>query len=196
MNSTSQTLDGSVATTAAVNRPCQTDAALQVWLVDDDDRFRTLVADALSRGHGIDCARQFDSPDALLSELASKVGPDVILLDVQMGDQNGLDAVRPIKSLTRSTRVLMFTTCYDSQSRERALDEGASDYLLKTEPLQKLIESIHRPAESPNLLRRRRKPVGVYPPGNNQIKRPSAKTGGASPRALVRALQRLRALWN
>jgi CheY-like chemotaxis protein len=32
---------------------------------------------------------------------ASKPGPDVILLDVQMGDRNGLDTVRPIKSLSR-----------------------------------------------------------------------------------------------
>src|SRR5258706_4275265 len=74
---------------------------VRVWLVDDNDQLRTLVAEMLGRENGIECARHFSSPDALLSELASKPGPDVILLDVQMGDRNGLDAVRPIKSLTR-----------------------------------------------------------------------------------------------
>jgi len=73
---------------------------VRVWLVDDNDQLRTLIAEVLGRQGGIECARQFSSPDALLSELASKSGPDVILLDVQMGDRNGLDAVRPIKSLT------------------------------------------------------------------------------------------------
>ena len=120
-----------------------------VWLVDDDDRFRALVAELLGRRAGIACDRQFSSPDALLSTLASKPGPDVILLDVQMGDRNGLDAVRPIKSLARSTRVLMFTTCYDPQWRERALGDGASDYLLKTDPVEKVIERICFPTNDP-----------------------------------------------
>ena len=96
---------------------------VSVWLVDDNDQFRSLVAEMLSRRVGIQCARQFSSPDALLSALASKLGPDVILLDIQMGDHNGLDAVRPIKSLARTTRVLMYTTCYDQKWRERALGE-------------------------------------------------------------------------
>lgn len=200
MNSPLQTLEVTTANADApeikINITGQPGAALQVWLVDDNDRFRTLVADILGRGHGIECARQFASPDALLSELASKAGPDVILLDVQMGEQNGLDAVRPIKSLTRSTRVLMFTTCYDSESRERALNDGASDYLLKTDPLEKLIACIHRPAEPTTSLRRRRKPSVSHPAGNSQLKARAANRGNSSPRSLVRALKRLRSFWN
>src|ERR1017187_749655 len=94
-------------------------SAVRVWLVDDNDGLRTLVAEMLSHFGGIECARHFSSPDALLSTLASKPGPDVILLDVQLGDRNGLDALRPIKSLTRSTRVPMYTTCNNPEWRER-----------------------------------------------------------------------------
>jgi DNA-binding NarL/FixJ family response regulator len=85
---------------------------LKVWLVDDNDRLRTLISELLGLEADIECARQFSSPDQLLSTLASRPGPDVILLDVQMGDRNGLDVVRPIKSLTPTTRVLMFTSCF------------------------------------------------------------------------------------
>ena len=96
----------SVAGTIQSFTPC-----VQVWLVDDNDELAEAGRRSTGPWEGIECARDFSSPDALLSELASKPGPDVILLDVQMGDRNGLDAVRPIKSLTRSTRVLMYTTC-------------------------------------------------------------------------------------
>ncbi len=131
---------------------------VKVWLVDDNDSIRTLMAELLSLQDGIDCARLFSSPDALLSELASKPGPDVILLDIQMGDRNGLDAVRPIKSLTRSTHVLMFTTCHDQAWRERALSDGASDYLLKSFPVEKVAARIRSAANDPvpNSYSRRR----------------------------------------
>ena len=131
---------------------------VKVWLVDDNAELRALVAEVLGRQAGIECARHFSSPDALLSELASKPGPDVILLDVQMGDRNGLDAVRPIKSLTRSTRVLMYTTCNNPEWRERALYDGASDYLLKSYEVERLAARIRCPASDPapgNCTRRR-----------------------------------------
>lgn len=120
-------------------------APIKVWLVDDDDSFRTLLASVLDRQQGIDCPRQFNSPDAALSALASKTGPDVLLLDVHLRDRNGLDAIRPIKSLARSTRVLMLTTFYDSHCHSRALEEGASGFLLKTSELQQLVRDIRKP---------------------------------------------------
>jgi DNA-binding NarL/FixJ family response regulator len=198
MDATHQTLKATtaVADGTGINITGPAGAAVRVWLVDDNDQFRTLVADTLGRGHGIECARQFASPDALLSALASRAGPDVILLDVQLGDQNGLDVVRPIKSLTRSTRVVMFTTCYDPESRERAFNDGASDYLLKTDPLQKLIECIHRPAGPAPSLRRRRQSPGSRPSGTSPARTSVGRLGGSSSRSLVRALRSLRSLWN
>ena len=130
-----------------------------------------------------------------MSELASKPGPDVILLDVQMGDRNGLDAVRPIKSLTRSTRVLMFTTCYNSEWRKRALDDGASDYLLKTDAMETVAARIRCPANDPvPSSRPRRRP-------NRSAERfvPRHYVNpmvDKSPRLLSRTLKMLRSLWN
>ena len=168
---------------------------VRVWLVDDNDELRSLVAEVLDRQDGIECARHFSSPDALLSELASKPGPDVILLDVQMGDRNGLDAVRPIKSLTRSTRVLMYTTCNNPDWRERALYEGASDYLLKSYAVERVAARIRCPANDPapgNCIRRRT---------NRSMARPAQKhyvnyTANKSPRLLSRTLEMLRSLVN
>ncbi len=129
---------------------------IRVWLVDDSDDFRELVGDLLSKEDGIECTRQFSSATAALSTLASKNGPDVLLLDIHMGEQNGLDAIRPIKTLARSTQVLMLTTFFDSDSYTRAMDEGASGFLLKHRDWPKLVEQIRhpQPARQPRAKKR------------------------------------------
>jgi DNA-binding NarL/FixJ family response regulator len=165
-------------------------ANVRVWVVDDSAQIRELVAEALSLHEGIKCERLFASPDALLSELASKPGPDVILLDVQMGDRNGLDAVRPIKSLTRTTHVLMFTTGNNPAWRERALQDGASDYLLKSDSLDNVANRIRCTAQgAPRLYRRRR---AARFEAKDISKQPSIVHAEHSPHLLNRTLKFLR----
>ncbi len=67
-----------------------TSAPIRLWLVDDNVSLRNTVAELLARERAVECTRSFSSATALLSALASKIGPDVILLDIQMGDENGL----------------------------------------------------------------------------------------------------------
>jgi len=120
-------------------------APIRLWLVDDNNRLRDTLAELLTFESGIQCTGSFPSATAALSALASKSGPDVILLDIHMGEENGLDALRPIKLLSRSTRVFMFTTFFDGKSAARALEAGASGFLLKRYPVDRIINSIRRP---------------------------------------------------
>lgn len=163
-------------------------AGVKVWLVDDNDKLRQLVADLLQSMNGIQCDRQFSSPTALLSTLASKIGPDVILLDVHMGKENGVEAVRAIKSLARSTRVLMFTTCFDAELKQRALSEGASDFLNKGTSLDRLEQCIRQRDEMPKYPtpRRRGRAVASGREGDKAIE--------CGP--VARGLGFIRALWN
>jgi len=117
---------------------------ISLWLVDDNRRLRATLSELFERCEGIRCTGTFSSPNEVLSALASKVGPDVILLDVHMGDMNGLDAIRPIKSLSRATQVLMLTTFFDSESESRALTSGASGFLLKSFPMETILKSIRQ----------------------------------------------------
>ncbi len=126
---------------------------INLWLVDDNHRMRATLMELFGRCEGINCTASFASPNEVLSTLASKVGPDVILLDVHMGELNGLDAIRPIKSLSRSTQVLMLTTFFDNESKSRALRDGASGFLLKSFPIETILKSIRdawsKPAPHP-----------------------------------------------
>jgi len=142
-------------TVTANTNPAPSSGPVQVWLVDDNDDLRGLIAESLERLGGIVCNRQFGSPDAVMSTLASRIGPDVILLDVQMGAQSGLDAIPTIKALSRSTRVLMLTSFYNDDWHRQAIDSGASGFLLKTDPLERLAGSICARGEAgdANLMR-------------------------------------------
>ena len=126
-----------------------TPSPVRVWLVDDSRYFRSALKEMLAICEGIQCTATFHSPNALLSALASKSGPDVILLDIHMGNANGIDAIRPIKALSRTTQVLMLTTFFDSESKKKALISGASDFLLKHFPIERILDSIQQAIRNP-----------------------------------------------
>ncbi len=153
--------------TGAATRPASSAAPINLWLVDDNHRLRATLMEMLGRCEGINCTGAFASPNHVLSALASKVGPDVILLDMNLGEHNGLDAIRPIKSLSPATQVLMFTTFFDAECKTRALTSGASDFLLKSFPLEKIITSIREAW---------RKPV----PHLKKLPKPAAVVGGGA----------------
>jgi DNA-binding NarL/FixJ family response regulator len=121
--------------------------SIRIWLVDDNSGFRALLASILNDEVGFECSRQFSCPDSLLRALSREPAPDIILLDIEMGEHNGLDAIRPIKSLAKRTHVLMLTTFAAPESRERAFREGASDFMLKTWPITEIAMHIRQAME-------------------------------------------------
>jgi two-component system response regulator RegA len=117
---------------------------IRIWMVDDSANLRTLLRSLLGSEEGFDCDREFENPPAVLKALSEETPPDVILLDIQMGPHNGLDAIRPIKSLAPQTHVLMLTTLATSEVREQAYREGASDFMLKSWSLDELSAHIRQ----------------------------------------------------
>jgi len=118
----------------------------RVWLVDDNETFRSLLAGLLD-GEGFECGREFSNPEEALAALAEETPPDIILLDIQMGAYNGLDAVRPLKAAARETHVLMLTTFAPPEARERAFRDGASDFLLKSWSLGEIASRMRQAME-------------------------------------------------
>ena len=122
---------------------------INIWLVDDNRSLRSTLMEILEKCEGLQCTATFHSPNAVLSALASKAGPDIILLDIQMGEASGLDAIRPIKALSRSTQVLMLTTFFDTDQKKKALTAGASGFLLKRFPIEQILDSIQEASKNP-----------------------------------------------
>ena len=113
-----------------------------IWLIEDNHIFRNTVARVLNRSMGMECSQRFSNAEDALDALAGGAVPDVILLDVELPGQNGITAVGKIKSVSPATRVVMLTAFDDHDKIFRALCAGASGYLLKTSPVERIVESI------------------------------------------------------
>src|SRR5262249_55735012 len=114
-----------------------------VWLVEDNETFRNTVARALKRVPTIDCTHRFPNAEEALEALKGGTVANVILLDIELPGINGVEAVKRIKSLSPSTKIIMFTVVDSDDKIFSAICDGASGYLLKTSSAQKIAEAIH-----------------------------------------------------
>jgi DNA-binding NtrC family response regulator len=71
-------------------------------------------------------------------QLVADVRPDVILLDLRLPDQSGLDVLRQLREIDARIPVILVTVARSAESAIEAMRQGAYDYLLKPLDLQKL----------------------------------------------------------
>lgn len=70
--------------------------------------------------------------------------PDVLITDIEMPEMSGLEAAAELKRLGSPTRVIILTTFARAGYLRRALDAGASGYLLKDKPAKELADAVRR----------------------------------------------------
>jgi DNA-binding NarL/FixJ family response regulator len=117
-------------------------APVSVWLVEDHQPFRQTVARVINQAAGMKCTRQFSDAEAALEILRAGEIPSVILLDVELPGQSGLEAVKSIKAASPATQIVMLTVFHDDKKVFAAICSGASGYLLKTSSSTKIIDAI------------------------------------------------------
>ena len=60
-----------------------------------------------------------------------KERPDIVLLDVRMEGMNGLEVLREIKNFDKTIKVIMVTVTSDQETRRKAAELGADDFIKK-----------------------------------------------------------------
>jgi len=83
-----------------------------------------------------------DGREAL--ELVEQYRPDVLLTDIEMPQMTGLELAAEVARRRLSTRVIILTTFARGGYLRRALDAGASGYLLKDSPAEELANAVRR----------------------------------------------------
>ena len=118
------------------------DRAISVWLIEDNHSFRNTIARLLNQVPGFSCSHNFSNSEDALEALANGSVPDVALVDVELPGMNGIQAVRCMKSMSPATRIIMLTVFDDHDKIFKAVCAGASGYLLKTAPVETIVDSI------------------------------------------------------
>jgi DNA-binding NarL/FixJ family response regulator len=115
---------------------------IRILLVDDQELVRAGFRVMLSSRPGFEVVGEAGDGERAIA-LARELRPDVICMDVQMPVLDGLEATRRLVADPESTgSVLVLTTFDDDDSVFRALEAGASGFLLKTASPEQLAEAV------------------------------------------------------
>ena len=143
-------------------------APIRVLLVDDHAVVRRGLADLLAGEPDVVVVGEASDGRAALREAAVTL-PDVVLMDLQMPEVDGVEATRRICAELPGSQVLVLTSFSDGERIVAALDAGAVGYLLKDADPDDVIAGIHavhrgesplHPRAARELLARRNLPGG------------------------------------
>jgi DNA-binding response OmpR family regulator len=118
---------------------------LTVLIIDDENENCEVLRRLFQRA-GWNARCLCDSTAAL--EELTRERPDVVLLDVMMPQLDGFSILRQIRAdeTVGKTPVVMYSALGDQATRQRAMEAGADDYILKTTPFAVIRERVSRVA--------------------------------------------------
>lgn len=128
---------------------------LRVLIADDDSGMRTIMRKIISKVEGFALvAEAGDGKTAL--ELAEKLKPNVVFLDVEMPEMTGVECARAIQDMDPSI-IIIFATAHDTYMGD-AFEVYAFDYLVKPFKVDRVTQTLERARD--RVLLRGVKPLG------------------------------------
>ena len=116
---------------------------IRVLLAEDQGMVRGALASLLGLEPDIEVVAQVARGDEVLAA-AQSADPDVALLDIEMPGATGLEALAQLRGALPGCRILILTTFGRPGYLRRAMETGASGFLLKDAPAHELASAIRR----------------------------------------------------
>jgi len=120
--------------------------SIDVAIFDDNKDRRESLKYLVDMFDDMHCAGTFEDCSNVLVDIET-TAPDVVLMDIEMPNVNGIDGVRIIKSAHPEIIVLMQTVFEDDENLFESIKAGASGYLLKKATPEKIIDAIREAME-------------------------------------------------
>jgi two-component system, NarL family, nitrate/nitrite response regulator NarL len=115
--------------------------SIRVAVFDDNAKRREGLQMLIDSTDNMTCVGAWpDCRDVVRHVMETK--PDVVLMDIDMPVENGLQGLRAIRAAGSGVMVLMFTVMEDNENVFQAICHGASGYLLKQAAPEKILEAI------------------------------------------------------
>ena len=130
--------EASIATKRAVDRSVRPTDKLRVFIVDDLKKFRTSFRFVLAAyGHDVEEA---SSPENALERLLDGAEFDIIFIDVQMKDKDGITLYHELRSAGVETPIVLMSALAQNGPRVKALDAPFFDKALDGDSLQRILK--------------------------------------------------------
>ena len=108
----------------------QPEAPVRLLIVDDHELVRDGIRARLESEPGLEIIGEAENGRQAVS-LVEQLQPDLVMLDINMPEMNGLDAVEEIRDRDLPCNILMLSLYDNSEYVRRAIDLGTNGYLLK-----------------------------------------------------------------
>ncbi len=126
---------------AAMTSVLSAAAPIQVAVVDDDGDIRADLARRIARNPSFRFLQGYADAESALADLPRR-RPDVVLMDINLPGADGVACVGELKARLPETQFIMLTVYEDGDRLFNSLMAGASGYLLKRTPPDKLLAAI------------------------------------------------------
>lgn len=114
---------------------------LRILIADDHPLFRKGMRTLLGSMAEVECVGEASTGSEAIA-LASSLQPDLIIMDIQMQDLNGIESTRRIVQASPHIRVLIVTLFEDNESVFAAMRAGARGYVLKDTDEAEMLQAI------------------------------------------------------
>lgn len=124
---------------------------MRVVIVEDHTLVRQCLSMVLSRREGVEVVGEAATgAEALI--MVTQFQPDVVVTDIVLPDQSGVELSREIRTQNPDIRILILTSRADDRAVIGSVIGGASGYLLKEIQSQQIIEAVRKVARGASLL--------------------------------------------
>lgn len=114
---------------------------IKVALVEDDHEIRENLSFIINETDGFSCEQTYYKVEEAIPEIYSNP-PDVILLDISLPGMTGIEGIPIFKKHIPATEIIMLTVHQDDKLVFDSLCNGASGYLTKNTPPDKILDAI------------------------------------------------------
>ncbi|PKN98878.1 MAG: DNA-binding response regulator [Chloroflexi bacterium HGW-Chloroflexi-4] len=114
---------------------------IRLLVVDDHLVVRAGLRALLTEEADLEVVAEADSSEMALAQIKS-LSPDVVILDIQLPGQSGLEACREISKNFPNTKVVILTSYANQSFLQQAIRAGASGYVLKKVGSEELVRAI------------------------------------------------------
>ena len=111
-----------------------------VVIVDDNDMMRSILRGML-RGEAYEVIGEGRN-GVVAVDIAERLKPEIICLDVMMPEKNGIEALCEIKATNPAIEVVMITSSADPETVQEAIQNGASGYIVKPFNAAKVLDTL------------------------------------------------------